>query len=487
MRTGPKEDAFAIRKSVRDQWETFFVLACQEVFDKVAGGEGTIHIPRLDIKLSVGSEKELAELLPGLIRQQLIEQLKAALRKPDRSENSRITSQKAREQHSRFDVLLQYLTTGIVPWQTTSATASEVAATLTEICHQEWLQLMDYLHNEHVVASFYFRLFQLISKEQYIALIRLLSKSIPLRLRTTVMQCVMSLFDSDNTQFSRYTHLQLAAKFLSESLRRHENNIVPTLFSITEEVVPIEERHAFYDFIFSLPDISDAWIGQKWPDGDTEEASEFSNLLNDKQEWKKTDAHASTLRKEDVTPSFPDATKDKLRNMPSGDMFPLVVHQAGLILLHPFITRFFEKAGIIQKEKAQLPPFALPRAAALLHFLATGHEEVYEYELGLIKIMLGLQPETQLPVCRGFIQAGDKEEAEELLQSVIEHWTALKNTSFYGLRSSFLQRQALLREEENGWKLNVEQEPFDMLLDQLPWSFSIVKLPWMRKAIYTEW
>ena len=164
-----------------------------------------------------------------------------------------------------------------------------------------------------------------------------------------------------------------------------------------------------------------------------------------------------------------------------------MVHQAGLVLLHPFMLRFFESTGILEKGDIQLSSFSLARAAALLHFLATGREEVYEYEIGFIKMLLGMHPESPLLVCEGLIKSCDKEEAESLLQSVIGHWSVLKNTSVSGLRSSFLQRPALLREDENGWNLHVERVPFDVLLDQLPWSISIVKLPWMKKALYTEW
>jgi hypothetical protein len=105
----------------------------------------------------------------------------------------------------------------------------------------------------------------------------------------------------------------------------------------------------------------------------------------------------------------------------------------------------------------------------------------------LIKVLLGSHPESPLPVCRGLVTQKDREEAEALLQSALTHWSALKNTSIGGLRTAYLQRQALLYEAEHGWKLHVERQPFDMLLETLPWSISIVKLPWMQTAIYTEW
>ncbi|MEY2564937.1 MAG: hypothetical protein QOH88_3130 [Verrucomicrobiota bacterium] len=128
-----------------------------------------------------------------------------------------------------------------------------------------------------------------------------------------------------------------------------------------------------------------------------------------------------------------------------------------------------------------------PHAAALLHFLATGQEAVYEYDLVLIKVLLGVHPHSPLCVGEGLLTDLDREEAEVLLQAAIVHWSALKNTSSAGLRGSFLQRPALLREEENGWRLQVERQPFDLLLEYLPWGISVIKLPWMKQPLYLEW
>jgi hypothetical protein len=171
----------------------------------------------------------------------------------------------------------------------------------------------------------------------------------------------------------------------------------------------------------------------------------------------------------------------------TGDEFPLFVNHAGLVLLHPFISPFFEATGVKETNSKTIPDSGIARAAALLHFLATGQEELYEYELGLIKILLGLEPETPLLVGQGLLQQGDREEAEAVLQSTINYWSVLRNTSIDGLRSSFLQRSGLLRKTENGWSLQVEHQSFDMLLEHLPWSISIIKLSWMKYPLYTEW
>jgi hypothetical protein len=118
--------------------------------------------------------------------------------------------------------------------------------------------------------------------------------------------------------------------------------------------------------------------------------------------------------------------------------------------------------------------------------LATGRDEVYEFELGFIKVLLGLNPNQPLAVSKGLLSKSQREETESLLHSVIEHWSSLKNTSIEGLRSSFIQRNGLLISNEDGWKIHLESAAFDVLLKTIPWSYSIVKLPWMNKPIYTE-
>lgn len=172
---------------------------------------------------------------------------------------------------------------------------------------------------------------------------------------------------------------------------------------------------------------------------------------------------------------------------PDPGVLPLSVRHAGLVLLHPFLSRFFESTGVREEGQAELDPALLPRAAALLHLLASGEEEPYELELGFIKILLGLRPGEPLPVAGGLLRESDREEAEALLQAVIGHWSVLKKTSVHGLRQSFLQRNGLLREQDHGFLLQVEPESFDVLLGHLPWGIGTVKLPWMTKPIFTDW
>ena len=81
----------------------------------------------------------------------------------------------------------------------------------------------------------------------------------------------------------------------------------------------------------------------------------------------------------------------------------------------------------------------------------------------------------------------EMDESTALLQSVINYWPSLKNTSIEGLQQTFLQRKGKLITTDTGWQLTVEQKTVDVLLNKLPWGFSTVKLPWMTGFLNVEW
>jgi hypothetical protein len=161
----------------------------------------------------------------------------------------------------------------------------------------------------------------------------------------------------------------------------------------------------------------------------------------------------------------------------------LYTGQAGLVLLHPFLPRFFEALGIADGDKLLQPE----RAPGLLYFLATGQLIAPEYELGLPKTLCNLPLNTPLLTDIGITPA-EQDEASALLEAVIRHWSALRNTSPDGLRGNFLNRLGKLSPHpDGGWLLQVETQTHDILLDQLPWGIGMIKLPWMPHLLRVEW
>jgi hypothetical protein len=162
------------------------------------------------------------------------------------------------------------------------------------------------------------------------------------------------------------------------------------------------------------------------------------------------------------------------------------VENAGLILLSPFLERFFGVLGLYLHGEF-IHQAAKERALGLTHYLVTGKPECEEHLLPLNKVMLDWP--LNKTINKEFIpDEKESEECIELLRSVISHWGILKNTSVEGLREAFLLRKGRLEKEKNqGWILRVERKPHDLLLDLLPWSVGIIKLPWMNTFISTVW
>lgn len=161
------------------------------------------------------------------------------------------------------------------------------------------------------------------------------------------------------------------------------------------------------------------------------------------------------------------------------------VKQAGAVLLHPFLSTFFDRlllttGGVFRDLAAQ------QKALYLVHYLCTGEEEAEEHELVIPKVLCGYP--LQKPVMKQ-VHLGQEEieEASHLLSELIHQWKKLKNTSPAGLREGFLQRGGKLMTKNDLWYLQVEADTIDILLDHLPWNLSIIKLPWMKDMFRVEW
>jgi hypothetical protein len=514
--TTNQTEAFAIRQYLRDRTFDTLIPACESVFEEIASGDGIIHISKLEIHLKVNSEQELVEVLPELIKQQLNEQLQSINLATIPITQSAVVWQEATAQQDRFATLLHYLQTGLMPWQASYISTSEIAVNLKETCHQQRSQLLDYLSSQWETIGFYFRLLQLLPETELLTLIDAVSDRFLPEWRIAITESLKFVLGTTESFLNRNTKWQLGATLLSQGLSRSRQHFSPPEFSRILNSVLSQEGIDRDTFITSLPATAailfQPSLSSDFPataavlfqpsstsDNSFTPTTNLPGTANQKPADDGSEAMRSPLNPASISlfdnrgelsngeAELSDSGLTPAVEMASaGDEFPLFVNHAGLILLHPFISPFFEATGVKQTG-SQAIATNQARAAALLHFLATGQEELYEYELSLIKILLGLEPETTLLVGEGLMQEGDREEAETVLQSVITYWTVLRNTSVDGLRSSFLQRSGLLRKTDNSWKLQIEPQPFDMLLEHLPWSISIIKLSWMKYPLYTEW
>lgn len=161
----------------------------------------------------------------------------------------------------------------------------------------------------------------------------------------------------------------------------------------------------------------------------------------------------------------------------------ILVDNAGVVLLHPFLSRLFEGLGLAKADQLLDPG----RVLCLLHHLATGEPTAPEHQLTVAKVLCGVPLDEPVEADVGLADV-EMDEVTALLQAAIGHWEALRDTSPHALRGEFLMRPGALAVNGDGeWLLRVETRTVDILLDQLPWGISMVKLPWMRRLLRVEW
>lgn len=167
------------------------------------------------------------------------------------------------------------------------------------------------------------------------------------------------------------------------------------------------------------------------------------------------------------------------------------VKNAGMLLVHPFLPRAFQRAGYLDETNVKFKDRASKvRAVFLLQYLVYGEEKEYpETELLLNKILVGQEPGSPLPrSCP--LTPEETELIDSLMEGVRKTWPTLAHTSDPGIRQSFFQREGLMsREGENPakWKVKVMDKAYDVLLDSLPWPLGIVRYHWMNDIIEINW
>ncbi|OCX53153.1 hypothetical protein BEL04_02220 [Mucilaginibacter sp. PPCGB 2223] len=163
----------------------------------------------------------------------------------------------------------------------------------------------------------------------------------------------------------------------------------------------------------------------------------------------------------------------------------IYIHNAGLVLLNPFIPTFFVRVGVMHGGKFVSDEARL-RAVHLLQYLVDGTSNSPEHALVLNKILCNLPIEEPVPAEIVMTEA-EKQVSQDLLKAVLNNWDKLKNSSVDALRGTFLIREGSLVFREDAWHLKVEQRGYDVLLQFLPWTIGMIRTPWMDKFLYVEW
>ncbi|MCA7012171.1 hypothetical protein LF934_05880 [Dickeya dadantii] len=164
---------------------------------------------------------------------------------------------------------------------------------------------------------------------------------------------------------------------------------------------------------------------------------------------------------------------------------PLIVGNAGVVLLQSYIRPLFERLRLVS-ENAFVSADAQRAAVHYLQYLIAGQSHSEEHELALNKLLCGLP--LSHPLEAG-IEIGRDEIAtiHSLIEAVAQYWPAIGKTSVEGFRGNWLVREGALTEKSEYWELVVTRRSYDILISRSALSYTIVRLPWMNKPIYVTW
>ena len=492
VRAGSRDAAFEVRARLRQLHQRDLLAVFERAFDAAGPGDAIVHLPRLELAVTVPDIDGIgAALAQALARRDVWDTpARAAPPGPIDDRASRPATERA---PVGIDGLLDHLRTGVLPWPLANldrATTRDHLASLA-LAHRDRLAA-DIPASLDAAVAYVFRWLQVSPPAEWTAIARLVGGPPPAPDVVEPLAALAAVPAGSGPRLAGAAPDALAAAILA--VAHLDRRAVPiavwqlsSLFAPTAPIAAGAPREALASARALLPAPVAAWTTARLMDLAAERpAAPRTGSPGTPALSSRPAPPDAVVRSPEVSPAGP--LEAPARDIAADDDLPgLVVGHAGLILLHPFLPRLFERLGVAPHGARALDSGSLARAAALLAYAALGDDQPLDFELGLIKVLLGLRPEAVVLTPAGTLSATDRDEVDALLESVIEHWQVLKHTSIAGLRGSFLQRRGLLTAIDGGWRLRVEPDSFDMLIDRLPWALGPIKLPWMTTLLSTEW
>lgn len=166
----------------------------------------------------------------------------------------------------------------------------------------------------------------------------------------------------------------------------------------------------------------------------------------------------------------------------------LLVENAGLCLLAPWLSRLFAMLGYLDDERKSLRNTALKiRAVFLLQYIVYGEEREYrETELVFNRLLVGLPQHIPIPKQLP-LTSEEKQTVDSMVAGIKANWPSMNGTSVRGFRQSFIARSGTLEQQEERWLLTMKEKTHDILLESIPWNFRQIHLPWLKKYVQVVW
>ncbi|MBK8983219.1 MAG: hypothetical protein IPM38_13085 [Ignavibacteria bacterium] len=451
-----KVDAFSFKDQLMDICTNKLIPGIEKLFDNKIPGDRIIRIDKLEIDAgNVSFENWENRFVESVIKNlsQYIDEIETDSFGNEESNNEKYINKEKKDSES----ILYFLEKGFLPWHSDTDSRNALQLILEELLSNDderfKKDLKELLRKNRDALK---RLVLQFDKDKLELIQKKLFHEINADKITEIWRKILSQVNISYEQQKENIYLALFSVRLSDGSPISETTLI---HNISEEIMRLLKP----EFISKLTEI----LGQ-----------------HDNNDIEKI-VHETLLQFSEPEIKIREVKKERPEEKPDHENYEWYISNSGLVILHPFLLKLFENTGYIEN-KEWIGNEQQQRAIALLQYAVTGAEEYPEFLLMLNKIICGYDISDSLPA-EILLSEFEKNEADELLKSVIGHWTALKNTSVPGLRETFLMRDGKLSRDDEGWLLQCEVKTVDILINKLPWGMSMIKLPWMKEMLRVEW
>nr|WP_255521547.1 contractile injection system tape measure protein [Mucilaginibacter sp. JRF] len=470
--------AFSLRKHIEANFEADITSVLEGVFNQGISAGGYLVIDQLNVDIGTISVHDLEHRLPELMQQKLVKELAA------------LFNDTGNYQHTPS-------------WPDGGSTAFEIAADANKKSSDD-IQYRS-AGEQEMIALLYFLQYGVYPWWQKNELIndprQVLGDSSAKHLETILSQ-VLTMIDAQAGQDAKNI-IQRVFNYLTIGQQQQFIQLL-----VKERSLSSVDLDNLFQGQSTLSDLFDISLNEYycrlfkyiWHHGNNANDQKFvyeliqhadiphEEILN-KAILLKVDENVFTAINNFPAAKYTALSDEKAATKPAADTIKhegLYIINAGLILLHPFLSNYFKGVGLLNDANQFASVQHQQKATVLLYYLQCGDDEYNEWEMPFNKILCGVELTDTLP---NDIKLTDdeKQEADSLLEAVAEHWSALKGASIGALRQTFLLRNGKLSFKDDNWLLQVERTGTDILLDRLPWGIGTAKLPWLKQIIYTEW
>jgi hypothetical protein len=500
-------DGFMLQQSAKDYVDSYLMPQLREVFDTLSDVKANFYIDYVPVEINITRE-DWQDHSVAKIKTELIHVLRLALAGDDRPGAAFRVSGDRRF----FEILIYLLQHGVLPWRACIHSASELESEIeTWLAHVNPTQFRDELARcllrEEAVLMRFINSFSPLVQEKIIHIFYDIPqtkwegwrKDVASMLNVMKRRAVKNTVHHDGQRYVVIFFQHLLLSLRQHSWHFNDEVAVQAIRQFQQTILSEGKlsKEQFKGVVF----VSDGFIrcqenilatGRKTKNVNplTTMALENNRVTNTTESFFLAKSMAGVQSQKPVVNNLTDShtynpEKDTLsgRLTESPRYEGVYISNAGLVIVASFLPVLLKNLGLMERGKIAY----FEKAVLLLHYLATGSTNAAEFQVALPKVLCGMEIST--PLSLDVVLTQDMlSEADDLLASVITHWTILKNTSIDGLRESFLQRQGKLSFTRNDeWLLQVEQKPYDMLLQQLPWNMSFIKLAAMKYPLRTAW